>query len=179
MSVPLDRNTAGQIVYVSLFDGADIVLTPTIAAGDIQVSLDGGAFNNPTTLPSETPVGGGQVQIPLSQAETNATHIAIRGIDQAGAEWDDFLYSIFTSAATIDTLDTAIANVPDAVHDEVVEGALTLRNIIRILLSFVAGEASGGGTANIAFRNQADTLDRITMTVDANGNRTATAVDGS
>jgi hypothetical protein len=111
MSVPLKRNTAGQTVYVTLFDGADIVTTPTIAAGDIQVSLDGGAFNNMVTLPSETPAGGGQVQIPLDQAETNATHVGIRGIDQAGAEWDDFYYSIFTSTSTLADLATDIAGV--------------------------------------------------------------------
>jgi hypothetical protein len=111
VSVPVERNTAGQIVYVALFDGADIVTTPTIAAGDIQISLDGGAFNNMVTLPSETPAASGQVQIPLSQAETNAVHIAIRGIDQAGAQWDDFLYSIFTDTDTIGGLSATLTAI--------------------------------------------------------------------
>jgi len=59
------------------------------------------------------------------------------------------------------------------------EGTLDLQEMLRIILAAVAGKASGGGTATIKFRDQADTLDRITATVDANGNRTAVTVDGS
>jgi hypothetical protein len=115
VSVPILRNSAGQIVYICLFNGRNIVTTPTIAPGDIQISLDGGAYANPATLPSETPAVSGQVQIPLSQAETNGVHFSVRGIDQAGAEWDDFFYSIFTDTSTIGAIATAIAAIPAAV----------------------------------------------------------------
>lgn len=133
MSVPIARNVAGQILYVSLFDGADIVTTPTIAAGDIQISLDGAAFANPATLPSETPAASGQVQIPLSAAETNAVHLGIRGIDQAGAEWDDWYYSVFTETDTIGALANSIlgmdfSTVTGAAARSLLNAARFLRN---------------------------------------------------
>jgi hypothetical protein len=67
----------------------------------------------------------------------------------------------------------------DSIHDEVVEGTLTFRQIIRILLAFAAGKSSGGGTATIKFQDVADTIPRITATTDASGNRTAITLDGA
>ncbi|NJL71360.1 MAG: hypothetical protein HC888_06970 [Candidatus Competibacteraceae bacterium] len=67
----------------------------------------------------------------------------------------------------------------DAVLDEVVEGSLTLRHVVRILLAALANKAAGGGTTNITFRDRADSKNRISATVDASGNRTAVTVDGT
>lgn len=67
----------------------------------------------------------------------------------------------------------------DAILDEVVEGTLTLRQILRILLSALGGKSDGGGTANITFRDNGDTKNRIAATVDASGNRTAVSLDAS
>jgi len=67
----------------------------------------------------------------------------------------------------------------DAILDEVVEGTLTMRQMMRIFLSRLAGEATGGSTTEIGFRDNADTKNRITMTVDVNGNRSSIVLDGS
>jgi hypothetical protein len=67
----------------------------------------------------------------------------------------------------------------DSIIDEVIEGALTMRQILRILLSMAAEKSTGGGTATITFRDHADSKARITATVDANGNRTAITLDGA
>lgn len=67
----------------------------------------------------------------------------------------------------------------DAILDEVVEGTLTLRQIVRITLAALVGESNGGGTGTINFRDQADTKNRISASVDSNRNRTAVTVDGS
>lgn len=67
----------------------------------------------------------------------------------------------------------------DSILDEVVEGALTHRQILRLLLASIGAKVSGGGTATIVFRDVGDTKDRITATVDLNGNRTAMTVDGA
>ena len=72
------------------------------------------------------------------------------------------------------TLDTAAI---DAILDDPVEGAITLRQAMRVLLAYLAGHASGGGTANPKFRDQANTKDRISMTVDASGNRSVVTLD--
>lgn len=67
----------------------------------------------------------------------------------------------------------------DAILDEVVEGTLTLRQAIRLFLSALSGKSSGGGTVTLTFRDNADSKNRITATVDANGNRTAMTLDGT
>jgi cytochrome c556 len=67
----------------------------------------------------------------------------------------------------------------DAVLDEVVEGSLTFRQMLRLFMSALANKSSGGGTTTIAFRDVADSKARITATVDTSGNRTAISVDGS
>lgn len=65
------------------------------------------------------------------------------------------------------------ADAVDEIVDEVVEGAVTLRQAIRLFLSVLTGKSTGGGTATLKFRDIGDTKDRISATVDADGNRTA------
>jgi len=59
------------------------------------------------------------------------------------------------------------------------EGAHTFKNILRLISAVLFGKASGGGTTEIKFRDLGDTKDRITATVDTNGNRTAVTLDGT
>ncbi len=68
-----------------------------------------------------------------------------------------------------------VAGVPTALLDKTdgVETSWTLRQTLRIMLSAVAGLLSGAATTTVAIRDVGDTKDRITATVDANGNRTA------
>ena len=60
---------------------------------------------------------------------------------------------------------------------EVIESGFTASDILKLIAAATAGKASGAGTATIVFRNVADTEDRITATVDGNGNRTAITYD--
>jgi hypothetical protein len=88
-----------------------------------------------------------------------------------------------TRAGYLDNLSGGViptaAAIADAVHDEVVEGTLTLRQIERIQLAALAGESSGGGTGTLTFSDVAGTAARITATVDSTGNRTAITLDGA
>lgn len=54
-----------------------------------------------------------------------------------------------------------------------IETSLTLRQAMRLLVAASAGKLSGAGGVSIQIRNYNDTLNRISATVDANGNRTA------
>jgi hypothetical protein len=67
----------------------------------------------------------------------------------------------------------------DEVFDEVVEGTITMRQAMRLLLAALAGKSSGGGSAILIFRDIADSKPRITATVDINGNRLAIVRDGT
>ena len=96
----------------------------------------------------------------------------------------DELESRLTTARAgyLDNLNSGVplsAAAVDAVLDDTVEGSLTVRQILRILLAALAGESGGGGGTTITFRDLADTKARITATVDANRNRTAVTLDGS
>lgn len=61
----------------------------------------------------------------------------------------------------------------DAILDETVEGSYTMRQLLCMIVSKEVAKASGGDTNTITFRNLGDTVDRVTMTVDASGNRSA------
>jgi hypothetical protein len=77
---------------------------PTLAAGDVKVSIDGGTLNNLTTLPTVTPAAGKMVKISLSAAEMNGDNITVVAADVSGAEWCDVVVNIQTSVRQIDDL---------------------------------------------------------------------------
>jgi hypothetical protein len=72
---------------------------------------------------------------------------------------------------------TALAAEVDAIHDEQVDGTTTFRQSVRLQNSALAGKASGLGTTTAVFRDLADTKNRISATVDTDGNRTAVTRD--
>ena len=68
------------------------------AAGDFQVSIDGGSFNNLSSLPAVTPAGSEAVILILSAGEMNGDVIAVRGKDQTNPkEWCDFFLGMPTT----------------------------------------------------------------------------------
>jgi len=69
---------------------------------------------------------------------------------------------------------TAIAT---EVFGTTIENSKDFEAILRKMLAFIAGETSGGGTSTINFRDDADTKNRLTYTVDSSGNRTLSAED--
>lgn len=104
--VPAKRATA-YITYVSLTDQSDTRLmksSPTIAAGDFKVSIDGGALANLATLPVVTPGASKMVKISLSSGEMTGDSIAVVCSDAAGAEWCDLVFVLQTAARQIDDL---------------------------------------------------------------------------
>jgi hypothetical protein len=96
---------------------------------------------------------------------TNVNHVSVRSANSAGL--------VTTGGAN--PLDIA-----NAVWDLVagIEATITPRQAVRIALAALAGKLSGAPGGPVAIRNVGDTKDRITATVDANGNRTAVTVDG-
>ncbi len=82
--------------------------------------------------------------------------------------------------AAVGDIPTANANA-DALLDRAdgVETGSTLRQAMRIMLAVLAGKASGLNTTTATFRDTNDSKNRITATVDANGNRSAVTLDAS
>lgn len=72
-------------------------VNPTLAAGDVTVSKDNGAFANLNTLPSVSPAGGVLVTGILSATEMTADKVSVRFHDQTDPpEWDDYGFTILT-----------------------------------------------------------------------------------
>jgi hypothetical protein len=119
----------------------------------------------------------------VSSNETDLTTLLARvvGTILAGnhtAQTGDSFARIGAAGASLTGVGLSAAAV-DSILDEVVEGALTLRHITKILLSYMAGRSTGGGTVTISFRDQANTKNRIVMTVNADGDRSNVVVDGT
>lgn len=95
------------IFYVSLVSQANtktFQTNPTLAAGDVKISVDGGAEANLTTLPTVTPAGGKRVKVTISSTEMQGDNLTVIFSDVAGAEWCDKKINIQTSARQVDDL---------------------------------------------------------------------------
>jgi hypothetical protein len=74
-------------------------------------------------------------------------------------------------------------DVAGAVLDAPIDGGLSLRELMRVMTSVIAGKSVvtdlGNGSTSIAFRDPSDTKDRTVATVDAFGNRSVSTLDTS
>ena len=85
-------------------------------------------------------------------------------------------YTVETGVSGVTPSD--ITDFKNAVFTEVMEDSETFAEQIRLMRAEAAGKlAVSGSTVNI--RDAADTKNRISATVDANGQRTAVTTDGS
>lgn len=82
------------------------------------------------------------------------------------------------SPAAVSDIPTANQNA-DALLDrtDAIETGFSPRGSFRLMLAALAGKLSGAATSTITIRNAADSKDRITATVDADGNRSAITTD--
>ena len=96
------------IFMVTLADPSDadvFVSNPTLTAGDVKVSTDGGSFANAGTLPSVTPVGGVGVKVTLTASEMNGDYVLVYFTDTTGTqEWQAHSVSIVTRTVDVDDL---------------------------------------------------------------------------
>jgi hypothetical protein len=111
----------GVIYYgrLSLFDGADIVNNPTIAAGDVVVVKADGTVANITTLPTVNAADTDIVEYTLSVAEMagSATEtVTVKFEDQAGAEWDPVVIDILLDQDVLAAIAAALASILAAVN---------------------------------------------------------------
>jgi hypothetical protein len=65
------------------------------------------------------------------------------------------------------------------VWSQAIEAGLSAEEVTRIMFSVLTGKVSGAGTGTERFRDVADTKDRLVVTVDDDGNRSAVVRDGA
>lgn len=85
-----------------------------------------------------------------------------------------------TDSATTGTMSSpSAATIASAVWSSVIEGAITAEQLMRINASILNGKVTGAGTGTEVFRDLGDTKDRVIVTTDTAGNRTAIVRDGT
>lgn len=153
------------------------------------VESDGGVSRFTTNALEQAPTGG---SAPTAAAvadavwdEAQADHVAAGSFGEMASE----IASILADTNELQTDDVpgliaalndpAASAIADAVLDEVVEGSYTLRQLMRLFASALLGQLSGAATATNTFRDLANSKNRITATVDGDGNRTAVSLDGT
>ena len=91
--------------YIALEDASiagSFKANPTLAAGDVKISKDGGALANiaeGTGVLTVTPASSIWVKVVLTATEMTADAVSIQFIDQTTPkEWNDFAICILTTA---------------------------------------------------------------------------------
>ena len=152
--------------YISLVSQADTKLfqvNPTLAAGDVKVSIDGAALNNMTTLPVVTPAGGRLVLVALSALEMTGDNIQVQFVDAAGAEWCDLVVNIQTTLRQVDDLAYPAFPLTDSIP---ADGTLpTIAQALYILTQFLQERSVSGTTMTVKKADGTTAL--MTFTLDS------------
>jgi len=114
---------------------------------------------------------------PISEIQSGlATSAALAVVD---ANVDAILSDTGTdgvvlSSATLQSIATTLLDLSAGV-----ESNRTLRQALLLILSASVGKLSGAATTTVTIRDSNDSVDRITATVDGDGNRTSVSLDAS
>lgn len=97
----------------------------------------------------------------------------------SGADVDAAISSRAVPGDAMDLITDAVdaaalaADALDEIWDEIMEGAYTARHYMKLMAAVLTGKSSGGGTTTHVYRDTGDTKNRISATLDSDGNRTA------
>lgn len=180
---------AGMVPVTKVVD----LCRPKITAGFTSANQTGDASTQllGLFLSSDAAVGG-------TGNDTTHVHLSGYGAAYGDDELNDYLLTIkdvsagvfytrwiedwvsATSLATVATLPFTpvsgdrhyIMAVSRKIGGYAVAGTYTMDNILRLIAATEGGKVSGAGTTTIVFRDMADTKDVLSVTVDADGNRT-------
>lgn len=157
------------IFYVGLTSRSipqTLINAPVMIAGDVQISIDGGALVNITNLPTTS---GKIVEVYLTASEMNGDSIVVLFTD-GNNQWCDLLVELRPSASTIGDLTTS-ADVGNDIIDTTLVGSYTFGDVLKVMAAVLAGRTSGGGTTTMTFRSIDNTSNVLISTIDAHGNR--------
>lgn len=104
-------------------------------------------------------------------------NLEVDTIQAAGTAWASGAITAASIATGAIDADALAADAVDEILDEVVEGSTTLRQMLRGFAAALIGKADGLAGTTVHYRDLADSKNRITATVDADGNRIAITLD--
>lgn len=187
----LGGNVTGSVGSVAGNVGGNVVgSVASIAAGGIA-RASFAAETGMQTIRSNTAVAGAAGTITLDAGASavddfyNAAMVFITGGTGAGQVRFIVNYVGSTQVATIEpnwatnpdnTSTFAILPVASSL-DDLIENATSLRQMTRGMAAAMLGKSNGLNTTTAVYRDTSDTVDRISATVDAVGDRTSVALD--
>jgi hypothetical protein len=143
------------------------VQTPVLTVASVEQTKDAG------TLHDFNPASDTVARVTL--VDTCTANTDMRGTNGAYTGTPPTVNQIQSGLATSAEI-TALNDITVAdILAGQTEAGLTLAHAMQIITA-LALKASGGGTTSITFRNYGDTKNRLTMTVDDDGNRSAVIV---
>jgi hypothetical protein len=173
--------------FLSNYAGDTEMTSLSIAQADIRLSYNGDSWHqvhhNQDGVNLISYGSGAWYKLKLDTTDTALTNTTIPGanlviaVHKAGslAVWKE--YAILPQN-TFDYLFTASPTVAP-ILDDTVEGSYTMRQYMTLMAAVLFSKAAGGGTTSITFRDIQDTKNRVTATVDSNGNRTSLTLIGT
>lgn len=142
-----------------------------VSTAQVQSSCDAAITANTDINNIDTGVNNIEAKLP--------TNFLMGSSDQNDHDTDIDAILVDTST-TIPAQITALNDITVAdIIAGVADGAYDLQEMLRLITAACVGKSSGGGSNTLVFRNTGDSKNRITATVDANGNRTAMTLDAS
>lgn len=169
--------TAGETITVS--SGAVSSVTTTATATAVT-TVNGLAANVITAAATASDFG---TEVGTAVWATTTRALTILDEDSTTLDLDATIRAaVGLASANLDTqldaLPTA-AETATAVMASNVEGTVTLTESMRLQNAVLLGKASGLSTTTAVYRDLADTKNRVSATVDADGNRSAVTLDDS
>lgn len=138
----------------------------------IIIQVKSGNAKTQVILINTKPITANTTQIAGAAVSTSSAQIGVNVVSHtAGA-----ITAAAIATGAIDA-DALAADAVDEIWDEVMEGTTTARQMQRGFASALLSELSGAATTTVVCRDIGDTKDRITATVDADGNRSAITLD--
>ncbi len=195
----LKQSTAATIKlgpFIDDSDGKTAETGLTISQADIRLSKNGGDIAQTNNSAGATHDELGYYNVPLDTTDTNTLGRLLIAVHESGAlpVWKEFLVvtaNVYDTLCSTDTFDVNVATIAtdaitaaslkaDAVTEitndifaEVIENSLSYKQVIQVMAAVLAGKVTGGATGTITFKDLADAVNRVVMTVDASGNRSA------
>jgi hypothetical protein len=110
----------------------------------------------------------------------HATDLAGIEGQSLGSQVGENFNTLFDNASATSALTLSDISTPDDVNDEVLDvlnvetliDGKTIAEALKIIAAVCAGKVSGAGTGSEVFRSLDDSANRVSITVDAEGNRT-------
>lgn len=150
--------------------------TPSVAngftVGDYYSVVITAVVNSITAKKTQT------FRVVAAEATAGVAEVDVTSINNVSASSVTTVKNVvgLTTADSISALTTAaVDNILD--RSAGVESTMTLRQTLRLILSSTVAKLSGAATTTVTIRDIGDTKNRITATVDANGNRSSVTTD--